>query len=293
MSDLSTFDFRLSDYGDQLSLVDTHCHIHDSEFMEKYDKSIDDLLRETSEAGVKKLLCVGTDVRSSVEALAFVQDKSNCFAAVALHPHEAEGRTFEQLKSELAVLEKLVEENKGKQLVAIGECGLDYYYHETEEIKKRQQDVFRLHLDMAEKYDLPLIFHVRSSKGSTTEIGDAFADFFKLLDNYPKARGVVHSFSATNRELEGILGRGLYVGLNGIMTFTRQDEQLEAAKLVPLEKLLLETDAPFLTPAPYRGKMCEPKHIALTAQFLSELRAEKLEHLARETTKNAEELFGI
>jgi len=106
-------------------------------------------------------------------------------------------------------------------------------------------------------------------------------------------KGVVHSFSSGTKQMNTALERGFYIGLNGIMTFTRDDAQLEAAKRLPLDRLLLETDAPFLTPEPYRGEICEPKHTAATAKFLAELRGEPLERLAEATTKNAAELFGL
>ena len=146
---------------------------------------------------------------------------------------------------------------------------------------------------MATAYDLPLSFHIRDDKGESSELGSAFKDFFAIVDGYSGVRGVIHSFTATNRELQGVLDRGFYVGLNGIITFTKQAEQLEAAMSVPLERLVLETDAPFLTPEPFRGKMCKPKHVRVTAEFLAGLRSESFEKLARATTDNARKLFDI
>src|SRR5690606_9318752 len=135
----------------------------------------------------------------------------------------------------------------------------------------------------AAEHDLPLIFHVR----------EAFKDFWSIFDDFRGLRGVVHSFTSDKRDLEQILSRGLYVGLNGIMTFTKRTEQLEAAKSVPLDKLVLETDAPFLTPTPFRGKICEPKHVRTVGEFLADLRGEKLEDLAAATTANARKLFKL
>jgi TatD DNase family protein len=129
---------------------------------------------------------------------------------------------------------------------------------------------------------VPLIFHVR----------DAFDDFWPIFDSYEGIRGVIHSFSAGLPELEQIQRRGLYVGLNGIMTFTKHVKQLDAAKAIPLARLLLETDAPFLTPQPFRGSICEPRHVRVTAEFLAELRGESLSELANATTRNAQSLFG-
>jgi TatD DNase family protein len=120
-----------------------------------------------------------------------------------------------------------------------------------------------------------------------------YDDFFSLYGRYKGLRGVVHSFSTNRQVLDKILEYGLYVGLNGIMTFSKNADQLAAAKAVPLKKLLLETDAPFLTPAPFRGRICEPKYASVTAEFLARLRGERLEDLAAATTTNAQELFNL
>jgi TatD DNase family protein len=232
--------------------------------------------------GVDTLICVGTDVRSSEQAVTFASLHHNCYASLAIHPHEVASGSDETLAKGLLRLDELLNIARTK-IVAIGECGLDYFYHQDEEIRRRQQELLRQHLQLAKKYDLPVIFHIR----------DAFNDFFDILDEYAEIKGVVHSFSAGVNELEGVLKRGLFVGLNGIMTFSKQKDQLQAAKMVPLEKMVLETDAPFLTPAPFRGTMCKPKHLRITASFLSDLRSESLEDIARATTQNAEALFGL
>ncbi|CAN5632007.1 hypothetical protein BH23PAT1_BH23PAT1_1920 [soil metagenome] len=167
------------------------------------------------------------------------------------------------------------------KVVAIGECGLDYYYQHSP--KKEQENIFRFQIELALKAGLPLIFHVRA----------AFADFWRILDEYKGVRGVVHSFSATTDEVEQIVSRGLYAGLNGIMTFTKDSRQLEAAKVIPLDSLLLETDAPFLTPVPFRGTICEPKHVVLIAEFLAGLLKVPVSEIAARTTANAIKLFNI
>ncbi len=276
-----------------LQLVDTHCHIHDSEFAHKYDVSQAELLKRAAEAGVSTLICVGTDTKSSREAVDFVAERDNCYASLALHPHEAAVHDLDKLLTEVAAFEQLLDLNYGK-IVAIGECGLDYYYHQSEQVKSMQKHLFRSHIELALKYQLPMIFHIRDAqKQDESLVGNAFTDFFDILDEYTGVTGVVHSFSAGKLELEGCIARGLYIGLNGIMTFSKQKDQLDAAKMVPLDRIVLETDAPFLTPAPFRGKMCEPKHVHVTAKFLSELRGESLIQLAETTTRNAHKLFGI
>ena len=270
------------DSAQSLRFIDTHCHIHDSEFAEKFGGDVTAVLFRARAEGVDTCICIGTDAKSSLEAVAFARTEANVYATLALHPHEVALHTESEIDEQFAVLEEILAEGTGG-IVGIGECGLDYFYHEEELIKTRQRSLLRRHIELALRYDLPLSFHIR----------DAFDDFFKICDEFKGLRGVVHSFSAGTNELEGVLSRGLYVGLNGIMTFSKQTDQLEAARMVPLEKMVLETDAPFLTPAPFRGTMCEPKHLRTTASYLAELRGEDLEVLARETTRNATQLFGI
>ena len=270
-----------------MQLIDTHCHIHDPEFTAKYPKTTEVMLLEAHAAGVEKCIVVGTSGPSSQLAVEFAQkyaQKYGVYATLALHPHEVAEQSHEQLQKEFKLLEKLATEDR---VVAIGECGLDYYYHKSEAIQSGQKALLRQHIELALKHDLPLVFHIRS----------AFDDFFEIIDEYTanghKPRGVVHSFSAHLPELAGALDHGFYISLNGIMTFTKDEHQLQAAKAVPLDKLVLETDAPFLTPKPFRGTMCEIKQVVLTAEFLSQLREEPLAELAQQTTRNAVELFKL
>ena len=277
----------------KIELIDTHCHIHDSEFSKKYDLNSDQIIEEAKSEGVSTLICVGTDFKSSLSAIGFVMGRDGCYCSLAIHPHEVANHSIDILVTELESLEKLIVENKSK-IVAIGECGLDYYYHSDKKIRENQKKLLIQHIEIAKIHNLPIIFHIRDPKNQDiNHLGLAFSDFFDIVDEHKKIRGVVHSFSAGRQELNGVLKRGLYVGLNGIMTFTKQAHQLEVAKKVPRGSLILETDAPFLTPAPFRGTMCKPKHIVATAKFLSQLRGESLEDLAKDTTANARKLFSI
>ncbi len=250
-------------------LIDTHCHIQDTDF----ESIITRVLQNAKDAGVVQLVAVGADGESSEAAVRFAQQHEGCFASVGLHPHDAKlgEDTFETIA-------RLATE---KKVVAIGECGLDYYYDNSP--KADQQRALEYQLYLARSLNLPCIFHVR----------DAFDDFWPIFDRFSGLRGVVHSFSATPRELDQVLSRGLYVGLNGIMTFTKDEKQLAAAQAVPLEKLLLETDAPFLTPPPKRGTMNEPANVDLVAAFLARLRGESLEVLHKATTDNARSLYRL
>jgi TatD DNase family protein len=250
-------------------LIDTHSHIHFEEFREE----IDEVLERAHEAGVEKMLVVGVNESDSAQAVAVARAYDHLWATVGLHPHDAD-RGYEALEE----VERLSEL---ESVVAIGECGLDNYKSLTS--PEDQERALRFQIELALSRDLPLVFHVR----------EAFPEFWNILDDYPGARGVVHSFTAGTRELEGSLLRGLHIALNGIMTFTKDPSQLEAARRVPANRLILETDCPFLAPVPMRGKRNEPAYITHTAQFLAELRGESLDDLERATTQNAQKLFNI
>ncbi len=252
-----------------MKFIDTHCHIHEDTFTFEPDETI----TRARAAGVEKLIVVGTSTADSADTVAFAARHDNVWASIGLHPHDA--KLGQEAFDGLA---KLINEPK---IVAIGECGLDYFYNHSS--KEDQIKALEFQMQLAKDHNLPMIFHVR----------DAFDDFWPVYDRFGPIRGVIHSFTASCAELEQALARGLYIGLNGIMTFTKDQSQLDAAKQVPLDKLVLETDAPFLTPAPVRGTVNEPKNVVLTAEFLSSLRNESLSHIAEATTQNAQKLFGI
>lgn len=255
-----------------MELVDTHCHIHFAD----YQLDPNEVIAAANADGVTTLICVGCTLSDSISGVALAAKYDNLWSTIGLHPHEAKEYVHDH-----HALQQFRDLATKPKVVAVGEIGLDYYYDHSSKID--QIKLLRFQLDLAKEYNLPVIFHVR----------DAFNDFWPIFDEYKGIRGVVHSFSATEVELKQILSRGLYVGLNGIMTFTKDAEQLTAAKNVPLDRLLLETDAPFLTPRPFRGTICQPKHVRVTAEFLSELRGEPLDMLAAKTTENARTLFNI
>jgi len=271
-----------------MEFVDTHCHIHESHISDNPKDATQKkwiaagspapatLVEKAAEAGVTRLICVGCTFEDSMRAVQFAQTWPNVWASIGIHPHEATRHL--QNPGLLTRFAQLAAEHK---VAAVGECGLDYFYNHSP--KKDQETILRFQLELAQKHDLPMIFHVR----------EAFNDFWPIFDEYDIKGGVIHSFTATKKELDEILARGLYVGLNGIMTFTKNAGQLTAAKAVPRNRLLLETDAPFLTPAPQRDTICEPKHVRVTAKFLAELRGETLADIAAATTRNAQLLFDL
>ena len=251
-----------------LEFVDTHCHIHSLEY---YDNPLN-VLKNARQAGVGKLICIGTDYEDSLQAVKFANNKG-VWASIGLIPHDAKLG-----QKALNELEPLIKQPK---VVAIGECGLDFYY--THSPKQDQVKALHFQVELALRYGLPLIFHVR----------DAYEEFWPIFDKYKSIKGVLHSFSAGRNVLDQALERGLFIGLNGIVTFSKNTEQLAAFRAIPLDKLLLETDAPYLTPVPLRGKVNESMNVVLIADFLSKLRGETLDVLSKASTANAIKLFGI
>jgi TatD DNase family protein len=274
-----------------MELVDTHCHIQSigldkgerttqELWAKEVERSPDAVISEAVEAGVKSMICVGCDLGDSQLAVDFVQNHPECKASIGIHPHEAEH--FAGQKDLLDAFAALVDR---PGVVAVGECGLDYYYAHSP--REAQEKVLRFQIELAVANNLPLIFHVR----------DAFDDFWPIFESYHSAekpvRGVLHSFTDSVANLERAVKNGLYIGVNGIATFAKQEEQRVMYRTIPQHRLLLETDAPFLTPIPFRGTINEPKYTRVVAEFLSELRGEDPAELAQATTTNANTLFGL
>ncbi len=254
-----------------MQFVDTHCHIH----FPDYPLEIDQVIADAKKAGVEQMVCVGCTLTDSKLAVEVAKKNPSLKASIGLHPHESS-----QYINDPKALQSFGDLAKDENVMAIGEIGLDYYYNHSD--KADQQEMLKFQLTIAQEHNLPVIFHVR----------EAFDDFWPIYDQF-KPRGVIHSFTAGESQVQQIIDRGLYIGLNGIMTFSKNQEQLEAVKAIPLENIVLETDAPFLTPVPFRGTICQPKHVVDTAQFLSEHRGEKLEDFASVTTANAKKLFRL
>lgn len=258
-------------------LVDTHCHVQALNFSGDLESTI----REAKDAGVTRLLCISTSAADSKQAVDLAGRYEEVWAVVGLHPHDAKGG-----EKDIEIIESLA---SSKGVVAIGECGLDYYYKNSP--KEDQKKMLIAQLELAKKYSLPLSLHIRGSK---EDPADAFTEFFDIYDEtYSMLDGVVHSFSASREILSMILERNLYVGVNGIATFAREAWQVDAFRAIPIQKMLLETDTPFLTPIPFRGKINTPKHIKTIAEFLASIREETFEEISKETTKNAIKLFGL
>lgn len=247
-------------------LIDTHCHIHES----SYSLDTTDVLERAHQANVDKLICVGTNEKSSKEAIAFAHANDKVFAAIGVHPHESQDGWKE-------IPGLLVSET----VVAIGEIGLDYFY--THSPRAVQIVALEAQIQLALDHNLPIIFHVRG----------AFDDFWPIIDNFHGIVGELHSFTDSQNNLEAALSRGLLVGVNGISVFTKDKIQQAVFAAIPVSSLLLETDSPFLTPPPFRGKVNEPAFVRYVAQHHAMIRGLSQEKIAIETTANATALFAL
>ncbi len=268
-----------------IELIDTHCHLHEIEkaltpthskwFADKAERTVETVLGAARDAGVDRVICIGTTVADSALAIEVATAHDGVLASIGIHPHEA------KLHRDIEVQRNFAALAVQKKVVVVGECGLDYYYNHSP--REDQEALLRFQIELALEHNLPLSFHVR----------DAFDDFWQIFDSYKGVRGVLHSFTDTLDNLAKALERGLMIGVNGIATFARDEAKSVIYRTIPQRALLLETDAPYLTPVPHRGKVCESKHVRVTAEFLSELRGESLEELAAATTANAEQLFRL
>jgi len=266
---------------------------------------------------------VGTGVEDSRRAVDFAKENEGVYATVGVHPSElaigelsadshcscdgdqildsthpvsptsfvgVKSGQFDSrgvvLRSETEIFDTIASQvkelAKRERVVAIGEIGLDYHYEAPD--RARQIELFERQLQVAQDLEMPVVFHVR----------EAFEDFFAVMSGFSKVRrGVVHSFSDGVENLERAVEMGFYVGVNGLATFTKSAEQLEAYARLPLERMLLETDAPYLTPVPFRGKLNEPTYVGFVAEWVAKSRRESRSVIEVATTKNAADLFGI
>ncbi|WP_299327921.1 TatD family hydrolase [Parasphingopyxis sp.] len=251
--------------------VDSHCHLNYDGLVERQDEVI-----EAARArGVSTMLNISTREGEWDAIIATAEKGDDIWASVGIHPHEADAHPDIDTA-------KLVAKADHPRVVAIGETGLDYYYEHSD--REQQKSSFRSHIAACRETDLPLIVHTRDADADTAEI---------LADEMGKGayRGVIHCFTASQEFADIALDLGFYISISGIVTFKNaKDLQATAAKL-PAERLLIETDSPFLAPVPNRGKTCEPAFVADTAAFLADLRGESVEELAAYTTHNFHTLF--
>ncbi|MBQ1186386.1 MAG: TatD family hydrolase [Clostridia bacterium] len=250
------------------SIIDSHAHFNDERFAEFRDE----ILNTMREYGVKKIINCGTDYKRIEECLELSRKYDFCFTALAFHPSE--------LPEEEIDYDRLYNIIKTERVVAVGETGLDYYW--CPDNKERQQREFINHIKLAEKANLPIIVHDR----------DAHADTLEILKEY-KPKGVVHCFSGSVEMAKEIVKLGMYIGIGGVLTFKNGRVLKEVAREIPIERILLETDAPYMAPEPFRGKTNHSALIIYVAEALAEIKGISVDEVLKITAKNTEELFGI
>ena len=252
------------------SFIDTHCHL------DKLDSTPEEAIIEAKQAGVQRMVTVSVDEPSLDFVSSMVQQFPEVYGSVGFHPHDAAELTedLEQKIRQLALEEK--------KLIAIGETGLDYHYmYSSAEV---QQQVFSKQLQLAVELNLPVIMHSR----------EAETDTLNILQEIPvPPLGVAHSFTSSFEMAKTLIEMGWYIGINGIVTFKNAEDLREVVSWLPLDRLLLETDSPFLAPIPFRGKPNKPAHIPTIATFIAELRGISLEQLSEQTSANAQRLFNF
>lgn len=253
-------------------LFDTHVHLN----ARQYAEDRDEVIKRASAAGVSRMVVVGFDRETIPLAIEIAEKNETIYAAVGWHPVDAIDFTGEDL-------EWIEELSAHPKVVALGEMGLDYHWDKSP--KDIQKEVFRKQIRLAKNLNMPIIIHNR----------DATEDIIDILKEEGAAEvgGIMHCYNDSVDYLQTCLDMNFYISLGGPVTFKNATLPKEVAKQVPLDRLLIETDAPFLTPHPYRGKRNEPAYVKLVAEQIAELRGISLEELGRETTKNACELFQI
>lgn len=253
-------------------LVDSHCHLDFRDF----EGELDAVVERAREAGVGAMVTICTHLSRFDGVRAIAERYDNIWCSVGVHPHEAD------VEGTAATVEALVKLAADPLVVGIGETGLDYYYEHSS--RERQQASFRNHIVAARETGLPLIVHTRDADEDTVEI---------LVEEYRKGpfKGLIHCFSTSPYMAENAIEIGFYISLSGIITFKAAEALRETVRALPLDRLMIETDAPYLAPVPRRGKRNEPSFVAHTGAMLAELKQVGMDELARRTTDNFFRLF--
>ena len=254
-------------------MIDSHCHIND----ELYKNNPAEYVKEAEKAGVFQFLVVGFDEKSSELALEIANKNKSCYAAVGIHPSDAKN-------AKPGDLEKIKELAKSEKAIAIGEIGLDYYWDKDESVRAQQKEFFKEQIKIANELNLPISIHCR----------DALEDCLQILKENPVKRGgIMHCYAGSLEMSSEFIKLGFLLGFGGTVTFKNSIRPKEVAKNVPSNSYVLETDAPYLTPHPFRGKENHSKYLYLVRDQIAELRNISPEQVEKETTNNFKRVFGI
>lgn len=253
-------------------MIDTHAHLT----FETIISTVDAILEKARKAGVTTVIVPGTDLEDSKKSQELAEKYANIYAGIGLHPSEADTYSRDIIQ-DLKNLGKA-----GKKMVVVGDVGLDYFHNQ--ENKEKQQELFREMIRLAKKCSLPLSIHNR----------EAFLDVYRIYKEEGLGHpAVVHCFSGNWSEAEAWLDLGVWLSFTGVLTYKKNEELREVARQAPLDMIMLETDAPFLPPEGYRGQVCEPWHVKVTAECLAQVRQTSLDEIDEITSKNALEFFKL
>lgn len=253
-------------------LIDTHCHIDDA----RYDLERAATLSRARAAGVERMVTIGCDIANSERAMGLASTHPDVYFSAGIHPHEAG-------KAPAGYAEQLEAIATHPRCVAIGECGLDYYYDKSP--REAQHEVFLSQIALAKTLQKPLVIHVRDAWDECIEI-------LKSPEN-KEARAIIHCFTGTERHGKAFVELGCLLSISGIVTFKDPGEIAKAVQSTPLEHLLVETDSPYLAPIPHRGKRNEPAFVRVVAEKVAELKGISVEEVIEQTGRNAKRIFGF
>ena len=256
-----------------IKIIDSHCHLNFPQFKGK----LDEIVKRALEKGVYRMLTISTKLNEINELESISKSYSEVYNSVGVHPHEC--KNYENL-----TLNDLIKHTKNSKCIGIGESGLDFYYENSP--KELQTKLFRIHIDAARETKLPLIIHTRNADTQTIQV---------LTEEMKKGpfTGLIHCFSTSKELAKNAINLGFYISLSGIITFNQSNDLRDIIKDLPLDKLLVETDAPYLAPEPFRGKCNEPSYVIHTAKILADLKKIEFETVANKTTENFNRLFNI
>ncbi len=277
-------------------IVDTHCHLN----FQAFDKDRDEVLERADKSGVA-MIVVGANFKSSMKAVEIANQNKNVFSSIGLHPTHLIEQMFEEEGSKIRSKAEKFDFSAYEELAlntdvkAIGECGIDYYHINPdvpiEEQKDLQKKVMLEHIDLASKQNLPLILHCRDGKGFSKE---AYNDLLEIIiESKKKVHGVLHCFSSDWETAEKFLDLGFYLGFTGIITYTQSLDMLDVVRRTPKDKILSETDCPYLTPIPYQGKRNEPIYVEYVIKKIADIREIDYKTAAKLTLRNAKRLFNL
>ncbi|MBI4243735.1 MAG: TatD family hydrolase [Planctomycetes bacterium] len=252
--------------------VDSHCHLDDERYGEIAQREI---IERAKQNNVNLLITIGTSIESSKKAIKITESYDNVYCTVGIHPHDSDIIDLKSIRAPLFSL------GRHPKVVAIGEIGLDYYKNLSK--KETQISLFQTQLEVAKELNKPVVIHCR----------DAHNDCYQMLKDNNIEKGVLHCYTGNIDESEKYLAAGFYISFSGILTFKKADQLQEVAKIVPLDRVLIETDAPYLTPDPYRGKINEPAYVVKVAEKLMEIKKCDPYTLSQHLLYNTKKLFSI